>query len=189
MIVPVSVSSKHPKKKKRSRLQSIIRDLGTAHKNYHGMLERFWKNQWFWPSTTLPETNIAPENGWLEYYFPIGVPAYFQGLLLLVSGSVTHLPSNSSAAAKSTWIPSTSMFPQSHRTNHLTSATRSKHMRLAKSNLNGSAQAMGKCTHTLQTWTLQMRGVLPGPYLKWRRNAFCNIHPTTISEGLIILVC
>ena len=28
---------------------------------------------------TLPETNIAPENGWLEYYFPIG-DAYFQGL-------------------------------------------------------------------------------------------------------------
>ena len=26
---------------------------------------------------TLPETNIAPENGWLEYYFPIGM-AYFQ---------------------------------------------------------------------------------------------------------------
>ena len=37
---------------------------------------------------TLPETNIAPENGWLEYYFPIGVPAYFQGLWLLVSGRV-----------------------------------------------------------------------------------------------------
>ncbi len=28
---------------------------------------------------TLPETNIATENGWLEYYFPIGM-AYFQGL-------------------------------------------------------------------------------------------------------------
>ena len=28
---------------------------------------------------TLPETNIAPENWWLEYYFPIG-EAYFQGL-------------------------------------------------------------------------------------------------------------
>ena len=28
---------------------------------------------------TLPETNIAPENGWLECYFPIG-KAYFQGL-------------------------------------------------------------------------------------------------------------
>ena len=28
---------------------------------------------------TLPETNIAPENGWLEYYFPFG-KAYFQGL-------------------------------------------------------------------------------------------------------------
>ena len=26
----------------------------------------------------LPETNIAPENGWLEYYFPFGM-AYFQG--------------------------------------------------------------------------------------------------------------
>ena len=30
-------------------------------------------------NTTLPETNIAPENGWLEYYFPIE-EAYFQGL-------------------------------------------------------------------------------------------------------------
>ncbi len=29
---------------------------------------------------TFPETNIfAPENGWLEDYFPIGM-AYFQGL-------------------------------------------------------------------------------------------------------------
>ena len=28
---------------------------------------------------TFPETNMAPENGWLEYYFPIG-EAYFQGL-------------------------------------------------------------------------------------------------------------
>ena len=36
---------------------------------------------------TLLETNIAPKNGWLEYYFPIG-EAYFQGLLLLVSGRV-----------------------------------------------------------------------------------------------------
>ncbi len=28
---------------------------------------------------TLPQTNIAPKNGWLEYYFPIG-EAYFQVL-------------------------------------------------------------------------------------------------------------
>ena len=28
---------------------------------------------------TLPETNVAPENGWLEDYFPVG-EAYFQGL-------------------------------------------------------------------------------------------------------------
>ncbi len=32
-----------------------------------------------WKSCTLPETNIAPENGWLEYYFAIG-EAYYQGL-------------------------------------------------------------------------------------------------------------
>ena len=31
------------------------------------------------PGNSLPETNIAPKNGWLEYYFPIG-KAYFQGL-------------------------------------------------------------------------------------------------------------
>ena len=36
---------------------------------------------------TLPETNIAPEDGWLEYYLPFGM-AYFQGRLLLVSGRV-----------------------------------------------------------------------------------------------------
>ena len=29
---------------------------------------------------TLPETNIAPKNGWLEYYFPIIGEAYFHGL-------------------------------------------------------------------------------------------------------------
>ena len=29
-------------------------------------------------SHTLPETNIAPENGWLEYEFPLGM-AHFQG--------------------------------------------------------------------------------------------------------------
>ena len=37
---------------------------------------------------TLPETNIAPKNGWLEYYFPIA-KAYFSGVML-VSGRVTH---------------------------------------------------------------------------------------------------
>ena len=29
--------------------------------------------------TTLPDTNIAPENRWLEYYFPFG-KVYFQGI-------------------------------------------------------------------------------------------------------------
>ena len=35
---------------------------------------------------TLPETNITPENGWLEYYFPIG-DGRFSGAML-VSGRV-----------------------------------------------------------------------------------------------------
>ncbi len=37
----------------------------------------------------LPETNIAPENGWLEYYFPIGeaMGGLFSGATL-VSGRV-----------------------------------------------------------------------------------------------------
>ena len=30
-----------------------------------------------------PETNIAPENGWLEDYFPFGM-AYFQGAMLVL---------------------------------------------------------------------------------------------------------
>ena len=29
---------------------------------------------------TLPETNIEPENGWLEYKFPFGI-TYFQGFI------------------------------------------------------------------------------------------------------------
>ena len=37
-------------------------------------------------STTLPETNIAPKNGWLESYFPIG-EAYFRGYVSFREGS------------------------------------------------------------------------------------------------------
>ena len=36
-------------------------------------------------SGTLPETNIAPKNGWLEYYFPIG-EVYFQGYVSFREG-------------------------------------------------------------------------------------------------------
>ena len=42
------------------------------------------------PSVTLPQTSIAPENGWLEYYFPFGFRPIFRGELL-VSGSVSWL--------------------------------------------------------------------------------------------------
>ena len=48
--------------------------------------------------STLPETNskFAPENGCLEYFLvSFWISAYFQGLLLLVSGmgmlAVTHM--------------------------------------------------------------------------------------------------
>ena len=37
---------------------------------------------------TLPETNIAPENGWLEDYFPIW-EAYFLEGELIVAGRVS----------------------------------------------------------------------------------------------------
>ena len=33
----------------------------------------------FWNKLTLPETNMSPENGWLEYQFPFW-KAYLQGL-------------------------------------------------------------------------------------------------------------
>ena len=49
-------------------LEKEIPDLET-------IISRFHVN---FLGSTLPETNIAPKNGWLEYYFPIG-EAYFQG--------------------------------------------------------------------------------------------------------------
>ena len=38
-----------------------------------------WEFLMYLCELTLPETNRAPKNGWLEYYFPIG-DAYFQGI-------------------------------------------------------------------------------------------------------------
>ena len=38
---------------------------------------------------TLPETKIAPENGWLEYGFPFGARPIFRGELLVL-GSVSR---------------------------------------------------------------------------------------------------
>ena len=63
----------------------------------------------FW-SGTLPETNIATENGWLEDDFPFGKP-YFQ-LAMLVFGDVIlgrfSLKGQYLAKrflGKSTWMP------------------------------------------------------------------------------------
>ena len=35
---------------------------------------------------TLPETKVAPENGWLEYYFPIGEAYIFRGYVSFREG-------------------------------------------------------------------------------------------------------
>ena len=41
-------------------------------------MSRLWgRDPSVW-TVTVPETNIAPENGWWEYSFPFGM-AYFQG--------------------------------------------------------------------------------------------------------------
>ena len=51
-------------------------------------------------SNTLPETNITPENGWLEDEFPLG-KAYFQRRFVSlgrVSQILSFLPSRSSAS-------------------------------------------------------------------------------------------
>ena len=49
-------------------------------KNSLGSIYHQKKNIWkkWLRNDTLPETNMAPENGWLEYWFPLGM-AYFQG--------------------------------------------------------------------------------------------------------------
>ncbi len=65
--------------------------MGSFYASIHlGQFElSFSRGPWEWgwwsipfiqnKTSTLPKTNIAPTNGWLEYYFPIG-EAYFQGL-------------------------------------------------------------------------------------------------------------
>ncbi len=40
------------------------------------------------PRYTLPETNIAPTNGWLEYYFPIGFLPIFRGYVSFREGNM-----------------------------------------------------------------------------------------------------
>ena len=80
-------------------MRIILRDLGKVgaiSQVSHGFFPRthgvnaglklcffFWRRV-----ATLPETNIAPKRGWLEYYFPIGFRPIFRGELL-VSERVT----------------------------------------------------------------------------------------------------
>ena len=56
-------------------------ELGKCLEKVHNLVSRglFLCSRWCQQMVTLPETNIAPENGWLEYYFPIG-KVTFQGL-------------------------------------------------------------------------------------------------------------
>ena len=41
--------------------------------------------------TALPETNIAPENGWLEDEFPFGFPPIFRCYVSFMEGNVITL--------------------------------------------------------------------------------------------------
>ena len=51
---------------------------GKEFKGWMDSLQKFLSGVTSWEGgITLPEANIAPENGWLEYEFPFG-KAYFQ---------------------------------------------------------------------------------------------------------------
>ena len=43
------------------------------------------------PNTTIPETNIAPGNGWLEYYFPFGSRLIFRRYVIFREGTFQSL--------------------------------------------------------------------------------------------------
>ena len=43
------------------------------------------------PNTTIPETNIAPGNGWLEYYFHFGSRLIFRGYVTFREGTFQSL--------------------------------------------------------------------------------------------------
>ena len=70
-----------PKKKKSKKLKFICRNPWDT----TGQINPWWIFDWNkclgarLSTITLPETNIAPRNGWLEYYFAIG-EASFQRL-------------------------------------------------------------------------------------------------------------
>ena len=57
---------------------------------------------WFETTITLPETNIFAENGWLEYYFPIGIRPIFR-CELLVSGMVLETNPFNNQNPKDPW--------------------------------------------------------------------------------------
>ena len=42
-------------------------------------------------AVTLPETNITPENGWLEYSFPFGSKGLFSGAFAVSSREGNHI--------------------------------------------------------------------------------------------------
>jgi len=66
------INQKHIKQQKRNSLTTcIVKSLGFGKKNIGCV---FFGSKF----DTLPETSMAPENGWLEYSFPFGI-AYFQG--------------------------------------------------------------------------------------------------------------
>jgi len=63
-------------------MKSAMLDLQQGNKNWDGKKLQTasykTRNNYY-----TPETNVAPENGWLEYYFPFGVHVSFrQGIII-----------------------------------------------------------------------------------------------------------
>ena len=56
-------------------------------RNRERTLRGHWTDCWHFWNRRQSESSIAPENGWLEYYFPFGFRPIFR-CKLLVSGSV-----------------------------------------------------------------------------------------------------
>ncbi len=63
---------------------------------------------------TLPETNIAPENGWLEYYCPIGFRPIFRGENVSFREGIIKTTLESGWCGKPSLAPVQSRSPGAH---------------------------------------------------------------------------
>ena len=62
-----------------TQLKNMLVKMGSSSPNFRDEHIKIFENHHLENNLTLPETNMAHENWWLEYYFPFG-KGYFQGL-------------------------------------------------------------------------------------------------------------